>query len=663
MTGYSESLTYDSIGRPSSQTITTDQSYVIDYAYTSQGLLDTLTYPTSTSSTRVKVKYGYAHGILNSVTDWTSGSAGTVYWTANAQNVRGQTTQETLGNGVVTARSFDAVTGWLNSIQSGLSGGTGLQNLGYAYDLVGNVTQRQENTLGLTENFYYDNLYRLDYSQLGGTTNLDLTYDAMGNITSRSDVNGGASWTYHGTKKHAVATTGSGGTSYSYDANGNMTSRGGATITWASYNYPTGLATGSESTTFYYGPDRQYYRQIYTGPAAPTGYEETHYVGGILEKVYDGITFDWRHYIRAEGQVVAIVSRKSSGANAVHYALEDNQGSGSTLVDAAGTGYVRQSYNAFGLPRDGSDWDGAVPGGDQGAINAITRRGYTGHSMLGAMGLIHMNGRVQDAITGRFLSPDPNIPDPGFTQSYNRYAYVVNNPLSQIDPTGFLNAFLQEVCSSGFHPWAPDMQPNALVEMCFRSMSFWEASESGWLVGMTLRQAAHAGCPSFVMDCDGYHDWLIKTAPARREPIKEPPPDGHVSVGEPGPTYGSPQENLLAVVHRGESATFVAGQEIRMDPYGMALGFEPFAYQVNFHHIDKQGKIVPSIGPPNLPFYSGGAFSSAIGAVPSVTIAVPYHNDELWSGSVQWTVTVPKRQQAHNNNTWGFGVRVYGQSH
>ncbi len=188
---YSEALSYDSVGRPSTRSITEDSdTYDIDYAYTNQGQLDTLTYPTSTSSTRVKLKYGYAYGILNTVTDWTSGSAGTVYWTANTQNLRGQTTQETLGNGVVTNRSFDAVTGWLNSVHSGVSGGTGLQNLSYLYDPIGNVTQRQESTLGLTENFYYDNLYRLDYSTLNNgtttTTNLTMHYDAMGNITHRS---------------------------------------------------------------------------------------------------------------------------------------------------------------------------------------------------------------------------------------------------------------------------------------------------------------------------------------------------------------------------------------------------------------------------------------------------------------------------------------------
>jgi RHS repeat-associated protein len=62
--------------------------------------------------------------------------------------------------------------------------------------------------------------------------------------------------------------------------------------------------------------------------------------------------------------------------------------------------------------------------------------------MLGDMGLIHMNGRVQDAVTGRFLSPDPTIPDPGFTQSFNRYSYVNNNPLSFTDPSGFVERCL-----------------------------------------------------------------------------------------------------------------------------------------------------------------------------------------------------------------------------
>ena len=49
-----------------------------------------------------------------------------------------------------------------------------------------------------------------------------------------------------------------------------------------------------------------------------------------------------------------------------------------------------------------------------------------------------MNGRIYDPLLGRFLSADTFIQAPMNLQSYNRYSYVLNNPLSLIDPTGFL---------------------------------------------------------------------------------------------------------------------------------------------------------------------------------------------------------------------------------
>ncbi|MCP3921086.1 MAG: RHS repeat-associated core domain-containing protein [Desulfobacterales bacterium] len=53
------------------------------------------------------------------------------------------------------------------------------------------------------------------------------------------------------------------------------------------------------------------------------------------------------------------------------------------------------------------------------------------------MGFIHMNGRVYDPEIGRFLSADPVIQAPYNTQSYNRYSYCFNNPLSYTDPSGY----------------------------------------------------------------------------------------------------------------------------------------------------------------------------------------------------------------------------------
>ena len=48
-----------------------------------------------------------------------------------------------------------------------------------------------------------------------------------------------------------------------------------------------------------------------------------------------------------------------------------------------------------------------------------------------------LNGRVYDATLGRFTTADPMIQAPSFSQSYNRYTYGFNNPLSGTDPSGF----------------------------------------------------------------------------------------------------------------------------------------------------------------------------------------------------------------------------------
>ena len=55
-----------------------------------------------------------------------------------------------------------------------------------------------------------------------------------------------------------------------------------------------------------------------------------------------------------------------------------------------------------------------------------------------------MGGRIYDPELGRFMTADPIVQAPLFSQSYNRYAYVLNNPLRFVDPSGFLP------CTPGF---------------------------------------------------------------------------------------------------------------------------------------------------------------------------------------------------------------------
>ncbi|NIM06328.1 MAG: hypothetical protein GTN65_12100, partial [Armatimonadetes bacterium] len=66
---------------------------------------------------------------------------------------------------------------------------------------------------------------------------------------------------------------------------------------------------------------------------------------------------------------------------------------------------------------------------------------YTGQTLDEETGLYYYGARYYDPELARFIQADSTVPDPEFSQAYNRYAYVYNNPLKFSDPTG-QNPFL-----------------------------------------------------------------------------------------------------------------------------------------------------------------------------------------------------------------------------
>jgi len=159
-----------------------------------------------------------------------------------------------------------------------------------------------------------------------------------------------------------------------------------------------------------------------------------------LEKVSEAGVDSWRHYIHAPTGPVAVYIRKSSGTPSAmaYYLTRDHLGSIDSITNDAGAIQVRLAYDAFGERRKEAGWTSdPLPQTDWNAIYAITHRGFTFHEMLDDLGLVHMNGRVYDPVSGRFESADPFIPHMTLTQSYNRYSYVRNSPLSFFDPFGF----------------------------------------------------------------------------------------------------------------------------------------------------------------------------------------------------------------------------------
>jgi len=91
------------------------------------------------------------------------------------------------------------------------------------------------------------------------------------------------------------------------------------------------------------------------------------------------------------------------------------------VTDAQGSVIARMDYGPFGEPVGGSK------AGDF---------GFAGHRGEPGTGLVFMGSRIYDPILARFLAPDPLIPSPILTQALNRYAYVYNDPLSFVDPSG-----------------------------------------------------------------------------------------------------------------------------------------------------------------------------------------------------------------------------------
>ncbi|SEA33345.1 RHS repeat-associated core domain-containing protein [Porphyromonadaceae bacterium NLAE-zl-C104] len=108
-------------------------------------------------------------------------------------------------------------------------------------------------------------------------------------------------------------------------------------------------------------------------------------------------------------------------------------GSITHVANADGSLKQELSYDAWGRLRNPSTQVAYAPGSEPALFLG---RGYTGHEHLPWFGLINMNARLYDAALGRFLSPDPYVQMPDFTQNFNRYSYCLNNPLVYIDQDG-----------------------------------------------------------------------------------------------------------------------------------------------------------------------------------------------------------------------------------
>jgi RHS repeat-associated protein len=365
----------------------------------------------------------------------TDNGSGLAYWTANSADAELQVTSETFGNGATQTQSFDPATGRLTGVTAGSN--NGIANWQYSWDGVGNLLSRTDTIEGYTEYFCYDQLNRLTTYAIGSSCTASgatsIGYDALGDITSKSDVGTYAYPAAGQAHPHAVSSitgtvNGVTNPSFAYDANGNMTSGAGRTMSWTAFNMASQITQGAITVNFTYDAFHHRIVQAVSGSSSST----TTYLnalGAQSQKVVSGATTTWEDYIYAGGALVA--ERFSGGTSAVRYITADQLGSVSAVANETAGVTERLSYDAWGKRRNANGSPDTTC-----SITSAIGKGFTGQEMMDSLCLINMNARIYDPTIGRFLSADPTVPAPFDGQSYNRYTYVLNNPLSLTDPTG-----------------------------------------------------------------------------------------------------------------------------------------------------------------------------------------------------------------------------------
>ncbi|MFJ7416102.1 SpvB/TcaC N-terminal domain-containing protein [Streptomyces sp. NPDC098077] len=405
----------------------------------------------------------------------------------------GQKILQQTGNGVRTTYTYDTEDRRLGALKSVTPGGTAFQNLGYAYDKIGNITSLANNApqggdIGgpSSQTYGYDDQYRLtsasgQYTDKNNAVNkytLSLGYDSIHNTTSKSqthEVTGGTpafpvggggagpiepveepsnpgdvqdrttydyTYAYDGTKPHAPSKVGP--ISHAYDANGNLTGTVNTAVVDKHRQYvwdeENRLVCNQDTATGALTQDPN-------GCAGATvSYVYDDKGDRLVKRSEDGLslypnryyserdTTGYKHVFVGDSRVTTKAVATTGPEDAQQFFHADHIGSSGYVTDKQGKVTEHLEYFPYG-----ETWVKERTG------QADTPYQFTGKELDAETGLYYYGARYYNPRTQLWASTDPALPDyldgnmaGGIAEPRNlaAYTYTHNNPVKLTDPTG-----------------------------------------------------------------------------------------------------------------------------------------------------------------------------------------------------------------------------------
>ncbi len=202
--------------------------------------------------------------------------------------------------------------------------------------------------------------------------------------------------------------------SYIYDANGNLIQGDGKYYEYNDANKLVKVRFGDQHgqviAEYFYDYKGQRIKKIENGVT-------TYYIGKHYEQVIQdsGQTKTTKYYF-ANSERIA----KKDSPGALSYYHSDHLGGTNVVTDSSGALLEKTNYYPFGEIREGGN----------------DRYTYTGKEQDELTDLYYFEARYYNSEIMHFTQADSISPDLYDPQEFNRYAYVKNNPIRYIDPTG-----------------------------------------------------------------------------------------------------------------------------------------------------------------------------------------------------------------------------------